>query len=108
MKQYDEVVAITTQLIHNKFSSTKLLQLRARAFYYLVRPSGDQRLSLCTTLLCLPCPPPLACRGMCFQCIGAPGSRLGVEATPSASPLHRVTGLCVLEGVSLMYCAAYH
>jgi hypothetical protein len=38
MKQYDEVVAITTQLIHNKFSSTKLLQLRARAFYYLVRP----------------------------------------------------------------------
>jgi hypothetical protein len=39
MKQYDEAVTITTQLIHNKFSSTKLLQLRARAFYYLVRAS---------------------------------------------------------------------
>ncbi len=39
MKQYDEAITITTHLIHNKFSSTKLLQLRARAFYYLVRAS---------------------------------------------------------------------
>jgi hypothetical protein len=105
MKQYDEVVAITTQLIHNKFSSTKLLQLRARAFYYLVRPSGDQRLSLWTTLLCLP----LA--DMCSQCSCAPCSPLGRScAVPFApAPCHgsarvgeRVAD--VLHCVSLTLC----
>ena len=37
MGKYDDALAITTQLIHNKFSSTKLLQLRARCYYMMVR-----------------------------------------------------------------------
>ena len=42
MGKYDDALAITTQLIHGKFSSTKLLQLRARC-YYLQVSSQRQR-----------------------------------------------------------------
>jgi hypothetical protein len=108
MKQYDEVVAITTQLIHNKFSSTKLLQLRARAFYYLVRPQWRPALvpvhhavvPAMSTSTYVP-------RHVIAACAVAPPARLWVEAAPSPLHPHRVTGLHVLESVSLMCCTAF-